>query len=377
MFQKAYYEKCGKEFLQSSNGKNILKIREKYADDLSSFASLDELEFIFGLLNHHKFSNGRGIENFLEVGTHRGIAATLFLKTGIQANENFQQICFEFATGDFFAKVLLDETSEEELKHCSFYKGVNWYNLEETLKDRPKLDLVFLDGGHVHPNPFLYLLSIIPFLHSESIVLLHDCVDYMRPNAWGESFIFTAWDSPTYRSYILDENNTPFKKTVLAAIEIPQEKEILYNNLKKIAKLPFRASPWGKDDSFTVFTNEASEKLKNFMLKYYDEDFAYEIYSIFQKNLDDYNEYSPLYFYETKFFNYLYTKNEELHSQVRLLMNENQSMIKILNLLIEQHKNFQEKSKKIDLLTKENQTLIKIVNMLTKEIEELKITIQK
>ncbi|MBZ9570453.1 class I SAM-dependent methyltransferase [Methanobrevibacter sp. TMH8] len=316
IFKKGYYEK---------EGYNIFINQKNYRKSYNSLTNHSQISFLLGLISSFKFSNGESIKTALEVGIYNGVTSTYMLKEGSKKN-NFSLYCIEKGEEDFFGEVLLKECSSDELKNCSINKGCTVFDIENILKEDTKLDLVFLDAGHSHPYPLIDLIHVIPYLHDESIVLLHDVVDYMRPNAWGESFIYTDWSEYKYRTCYIDSNQEIKSETSLGYIEIPKNKEIIYENLLKIAKIPFRASPWKIDDIYLGISKESIGKLKIFMEKYYDKKFVEEIIGIFYKNLEEYTDHWNLYHHETKFFNYLYENSQNHAERIGKLEKRNQKI---------------------------------------------------
>jgi hypothetical protein len=305
--QKGYYEKKGYPLFLKN---------KKYHEMYKGLTNNYHISFILGLINEYTFSNSRKIENVLEIGVFNGVASAHILEEGLK-RKNFKLYGIEKSVGGFYGEAALKEFDNEELKHYHLNTGCTSSDIQNILDKNDKLDLVFIDGAHTHPLVLMDLIYVIPYLHEESIVLLHDVVDYMRPNAWGESFIYLLWEDYKYRSYYLDKNLDTVSETVLGLIKIPQDKSFLQKNIKKIATIPFRASPFiatSKDpyENYLGVKKEDIEKLNLFMSDTYDEKFANEICSILYKNLEEYEKNMMLHHHETKFFNYHYNKFTDL-----------------------------------------------------------------
>ncbi len=328
MFEKGHYERVGVELFDQF---------PEYQSQYESLSTKWQISFLIGLIKDHKFSNGTGIRSVLEVGVYNGVTSLYMLKVGLQ-KEDFDLYGIEREKSDFFGEAILSEGSDRELEHYHLHKNSTSADIERVL-DGNKIDLVFIDAGHTHPHPIIDLIYILPFLHRESIVLLDDVVDYMRPNAWGESFIFTGWTEDKYRAVSLDvKNNEIVGETTLACIEIPEDKRVLYDNILQIAMIPFRASPWQFDDYYLGVNEKDLGVLKMFMEKYYDDDFADTIHKHLAEGLAEYKEKWILLMHETKFYNYLYERRlpgryDNLHS-LRLLESIENLMRKFIRIFI-------------------------------------------
>jgi hypothetical protein len=179
--------------------------------------------------------------------------------------------------------------------------------------------MVFIDAAHSHPHPLFDLICSIPFLHDESIVMLHDVVDYLYPQGWGESLVFTAWTDKKYRTVAIPANGDKPLKTTLGSIKIPLEKPVLYENIRRVAKIPFRASPWNFGDNYLGVDDEVLGRLRSFMGRHYEKDFAEEIYGILKKSLDEYRDNWILYHHETRLLEFLFKENASLKQAVTQL----------------------------------------------------------
>ena len=96
---------------------------------------------------------------------------------------------------------------------------------------------------------------------------------------------------------------------------MPADKELLYRNLRRLAKLPFRASPWKFDEYYLGFCESELDKLLSFMLKYYDKDFAHEIHGLLLKNYQEYMDVWLLRLHETQFMNYMLARVQNLYKK--------------------------------------------------------------
>lgn len=293
MFETGKYEKIGyKLFLKYPN------FRKKYLSQSGEY----QIGFLLGLIKDFKFSNGSYVNNVLEIGIKAGVTSLYMLKQGCK-RQDFNLMGIDISEEDFIGDAVFKETKKEEQAHYHLYKGHTSFDIEKIVQGR-KLDMVFIDGAHYHPYPIIDLIHVIPFLHDESIVLLHDVVIYMKPNAWGESFIYEGWKDLKYRTVFLDSKLKPQKETSLGCIRIPSDKEKLYANILEIVSIPLRASPWGSGDYLGI-NEEHLNSLKMFMEKYYDGQFANMVFEKFYSNLKEYRANSLLYIHETRFYDFL------------------------------------------------------------------------
>jgi hypothetical protein len=125
----------------------------------------------------------------------------------------------------------------------------------------------------------------------------------------GESFIYCGWEDEKYRTVFLNKKQEPDGSTTLGCIKIPADKTKLYDNIYKIVKIPFRAAPWQFDDIYLGINETHLNMLKIFMEEFYDKDFAEQVFNQFESNLKEYKDLWLLYAHETRFFNYLFERN--------------------------------------------------------------------
>lgn len=317
LFQDGYFEEKGIRIF-----KNFPNWQKQY----KSLSSEWEIAFLLGLISDYKFANGEKTKNVLEIGVYNGVTSLYLLKTGLHYFSKFELYGIDIGEKEFFGGAVLQETNLEEQKHYHLYRGHTSFDIEKVIPNTIKIDLVFIDAAHSHPYPLFDLIHVIPFLNDDSICLLHDVVSYMRPNAWGESFIFLGWESKKYHTVqieYVDKNKPVFRRTSLGCIKISKNKKRLYDNIRKIAQIPFRASPWKFGNDNLGITIEMIENLKQFMLKYYNSDFSLEIYKILKLNLEDYKRKWILYCHETNFYNYLF---ENILSQNKVIAELQQSI---------------------------------------------------
>ena len=308
MFEQGYYEKLGYK-----NKKNYKDYRKKY----KSACSASQIYFLLGILSDFKFFDGRNIENVLEVGVYNGVTSLYMLKEGCKNTENYKQYGIDIGDTEFFGEAVFKEATAEELEHFSLYRNSTALDIENVIPKDTQLDMVFIDAGHSHPHPLIDLLCVLPYLHDESIVMLHDVINYMRPNAWGESFIFEAWIYPKYRNINIFAKET--KEETLGVIEIPKDKNELYEMLLTVAKLPFRAAPWKFDDIYLGINEKTIHKLHDFMLRHYDNEFTEEIIKYFYTNLENYRKEWLLRVHETRFYNYLFESVNKCTQKISIL----------------------------------------------------------
>ena len=321
MFEQGYYEKLGYK-----NLKRYQDYRKKY----KSLMSESQISFLLGILSNFKFPDGRNIENVLEVGVYNGVTSLYMLKEGCKNTENYKQYGIDIGDTEFFGEAVFKEATAEELEHFSLYRNSTALDIENVIPKDTQLDMVFIDAGHAHPNPLINLLCVLPYLHDESIVMLHDVINYMRPNAWGESFIFEGWMYPKYRNINIFTKET--KEETLGVIEIPKDKNELYEMLLTVAKLPFRAAPWKYDDIYLGINEKTIQRLHDFMLRHYDNEFTEEIIKYFYTNLENYRKEWLLRVHETRFYNYLFESVNKCTQKISTLEDKMSLLDSALNL---------------------------------------------
>ncbi|MDR0449090.1 MAG: class I SAM-dependent methyltransferase [Rickettsiales bacterium] len=290
MFEKGYYERVGIRLFDK-----LPKYRERY----DSLCTNSQIAFLMGLIRE------RGMRNVLEIGTHNGVSALYMLKAGAE-----KLYALELKEGDFYGRAVLKEASKKELASFHLNSGRTSFDIGEIIPAGEKLDLVFIDGDHCHPYPLFDLIHIVPYLHDDSVVVLHDVIEHYDPSAWGGSFIFEGWTAGKYRQLSLDSKTDG----TMGCIKIPKDKEALLENILRIAKLPIRADIWktGENDKYLGFDEQHLERLKIFMEKHYGENFANRIYDALLKRYEEYMENWIFYVHETRFKDFLHKRAEKL-----------------------------------------------------------------
>lgn len=326
LFYNEQYEIKGQKFDTQIN---------EWSNKYQSLMSIEQKRFLMSIISENK------MKNVLEIGVWNGVSSLCILKSGLSSNKDFNLYSIDFLDNkDFIGQAVNGFCTEDEKKHYHLNVGKTAFDIEYIIPRDMKFDLVFIDAGHAHPFPLFDLIFSIPYMNENTIIVLHDIIDYMRPNAWGESFIFESWQGDKYRLYKNFEKNT---YSTMGCIKLYNTQEELYNNIKILANLSFRANPWAVD----FYKNEKSINdidntkknmglgfcledilmIKNYMEKYYTKDLANEIYNIF---IDNYNEYIKnylLYIHETRFFNYLF-KNNNIYSSL------NKKLDKLINMIV-------------------------------------------
>ena len=265
-----------------------------------------QMGFLSSLIEENKF------ENILEIGVFQGVNSVFMLKSGLQANKNFQLYSIDLATNkNFYGKVAVYTFNDKEKQHFNLFLGKSVLDIEELIPSGIKFDLVFIDAAHSHPLSLIDLIYSIPYCHKDSLIFLHDIIDYDEP-AWGESYIFEAWSYDKYRLY--DYDNKVFSN--MGCIMAHDNIKNMHEDLKIIAQNKFMANPWfvqyynhsnmevNKINNILTFglgfEDKDLEKIKNFIDKHYDKIFAYEIFEIFKQNLSEYKKNSLYNIHESR-----------------------------------------------------------------------------
>ena len=316
------YEKEGYKFHNE-----IKKTQQKY----KSLMSTVQIGFLMSIIEDNKFNN------VLEIGTFNGVSGLNMVKSGLHANNNFNFYTIDINPDtDFIGQALINELTKEELEHCHINAGKTVFDIESIVPKNTIFDLIFIDGGHFHPTSLINLLFLIPYTTKDTIIVLHDVVGYLKTYCWGESFIFESWTYDKYRLY--DE----YSFSNMGCIQLHNNEEELYNNIKLIAKQPFSANPYqidiyNKKDINLYYKNygisisfDDINKLHNYLLKHYNNDFANEINIILTNNYKEYLEKYIYKIHECRLFDYFYENITSINDK---LYHHNNAYKKIYNII--------------------------------------------
>lgn len=305
-------------------GKKFSPIIGNWRKQYNSLMSFEQIEFLMSVIEENKMNNA------LEIGVFNGVSSIAILTAGLLANKNFNLYSIDINKDEKFVGQAVKELCDDEhKKHYHLNIGDTVFNIENIVPKDIKFDLVFIDAGHCHPLPLFDLIYSIPFMHDNTIIVLHDVVDYMRPNAWGESFIFESWTARKYRVY--NYNLKCF--SAMGVIMLHEDKRELMENIKLISKIKFRANPWGINIYHDInninnyktlnygllFSIDDINNLKNYVSKHYSEQFAKELQNNLITNYKIYMENCYLYMHETRFYNYLFESNKTNTNKIKNL----------------------------------------------------------
>ena len=296
-----------------------------------SLMLLEQKRFLMSIIENNN------IKNVLEIGVFNGVSSLCMLKSGLLNKDDFNLYAIDINdNGEFVGQAVYGFCNKEELEHYHLNIGRTIFDIEEIIPKDIKFDLVFIDGGHSHPFPLFDLIFTIPYMHKDSIIILHDIIDYLYPNKWGPSFIFESWIADKYRLYNYDNN----QYSTMGCIKLHNTKSELYNNIKMISNIDYRSNPFcinyymdkiGYKEINDIYMQNSNfgigfsileiEKLRIYMEKYYTKEFANEIYNIFIFNYNKYLKNAILYINETRFFKYLYENSCSNMEKVNCLEN--------------------------------------------------------
>jgi len=363
VFETGKYERIGFELYR------------QYSDYQKKFVSLcheHQIYFLLGLINSHTFKDGRPIETALELGVSHGVTSLYILKEGCKKH-CFNLFGLDLSEGEHIAQAVFGEATPEELSRYHLFKKHTSYDIEKIASGQ-KFDMVFIDAAHSHPHPIIDLIHVIPYLHEESIVLLHDVIDYMKPNAWGESFIYSAWKEEKYRTVFLDKDQNPGRSTTLGCIKIPSDRKELIGNIEPVLRTPFRASPWKFDEVYLGVNKKDLIRLKAFMEKHYDKEFAESTFNQLHANFEDYMKNHLLYIHETRFFDYLVMQFADHSNRIDDICNELDESRKALSQVEQLKRDLDESREK---LSKFEQLNLEDMKKRIDEMHRWKTRIQK
>lgn len=317
-------------------GKKFYPLIGNWRKQFNSLMTYDQMSFLMSVIEENKMNN------VLEIGVFNGVSSMAILTAGLSSNKNFNLYSVDINKDEKFVGQAVKELCNDEWKkHYHLTTGQTVFNIENIIPKNIKFDLVFIDAGHSHPLPLFDLIYSIPYMHDNTIILLHDVVNYMRPNAWGESFIFESWSGNKYRVY--DYDHKTFSN--MGVIKLHENKKELWENIKLISKIKFRANPWAiniyydinniKDYKHTnyglQFSIDNINDIKKYVNKYYSKSFAEELYNNLTINYKDYMENCYLYMHETRFYNYLFEINNANINNIRTLSNSKDELSNELN----------------------------------------------
>jgi hypothetical protein len=225
-----------------------------------------------GLIKDYTFSDGHKVLNVLEIGVFNGVSSLYMLKEGVKSRgEQFQLYGIDIMPDEgFLAQAVHSDATDEEKSHYRLCAKSTTFDLEKNLGDT-KIDMVFIDGNHNHPYVVIDLINIIPFLHKESLVCLHDSFDYKVYNEWGACYIYDVWEGYKYLAQTMNLKLEPTFPNSLSLIEIPENKEMLYRNLLTVIDIPVKPSLWQmSSENRDLLSDESVLRLENFISRYYD-----------------------------------------------------------------------------------------------------------
>ena len=326
-FFKEKYEIKGKKFYSL-----IGNWRKQY----NSLMTYDQMSFVMSVIEENKMNN------VLEIGVFNGVSSMAMLTAGLSANKNFNLYSIDINKDEKFVGQAVKELCDDnQKKHYHLTTGQTVFNIEKIIPKDIKFDLVFIDAGHSHPLPLFDLIYSIPYMHDNTIILLHDIVNYMRPNAWGESFIFESWRAKKYRVYDYDHK----KFSNMGVIKLHENKKELMKNINLISKIKFRANPWAiniyydinniKDYKYTnyglQFSIEDINNIKKYVSKFYSKRFAKQLYNNLTNNYENYMSNCYLYMHETRFYNYLFENDNTNINNIKNLQVSREELLNELN----------------------------------------------
>ncbi|MEI0528415.1 class I SAM-dependent methyltransferase [Brachyspira intermedia] len=176
------------------NGSKFDDIISLWTNKYNSLMSLVQKRFLMSIISENNFTN------ILEIGVFNGVSSLCILKAGLSVNENFNLYSLDLNTDKKFVGQAANECCTDiEKKHYHLYLGKTTFDLEKILPKDIKFDLVFIDAAHHHPFPLIDILLTLPYTYRDTIIVLHDVVDYIRPNCWGANFLFQAWRGDKYK----------------------------------------------------------------------------------------------------------------------------------------------------------------------------------
>lgn len=241
-----------------------------------------QIACLIGIVKSFRFSNGQGIQSVLEVGTNTGVTDLYLLKCGVKYRDKFRLYSIEKCIGGCYGQAVYDSASKTELSHWQFYPGRTTFNIEEILHSDEQFDMIFIDGAHAQPYPLLDLVLLLPYCHTETLLVLHDVELYNTFGELGGCYLFTAL--PVQKKYVnwcIDNPKLePRRKEHMGIFSLPQSKEKLYPVLLEVASQTIDAPhfPYAQGvattDRLGLDREIIARHLRPFMEKHYDDSFT-------------------------------------------------------------------------------------------------------
>lgn len=211
-------------------------------------------------------------KNCIEIGTSSGGSAILILNAIKDINDSIL-VSIDLTTKLYKNRALktgykVKKYFPELLNKWKLFTGQQPHIFLEKLK--MKFDFLFLDTVHVVPGEIINLIEVLPFLNENSIIILHDInyhnMGYFKKKNFHPSnlFLFTTLYG---EKVIIKDKNYGFEN--IGAI-------FLYQNQKKhfLDYFLLLMTPWQY-----MLENKKINELRNFIKKYYKDQFYLNIFN--------------------------------------------------------------------------------------------------
>lgn len=304
LVQDGYYERLGYEDFCSFE-----KYRERMADP--SEATDSQISMILGLIKGYRFSNGRHIRNIVEIGVNNGFTDLYILKELEKLKMDARLFAIEKLRREdnpFFGYCVYDNVNAQEMQRYVPCFGKTAFDVEEILgNESEKVDLLFIDGNHSHPFATLDLLFFLPYLHKESIVLLHDVYSYELYGELGGTYLFTGWKNEKYLNYCV-EKGRPFVHEYMGWIKLHDTKEENLKNLIDVAAVPIQAPFFNYTGSSNLepikfdLKEEDRVRIKEYVLSKFEQPLANEFIATLDASIDEYHKKFPYEYHKTRLY---------------------------------------------------------------------------
>lgn len=97
-----------------------------------SCATKSQIGYLMSVIENHKFKNGDGVRNVMEIGVCTGMSDLFMLKAGCK-RDDFCLYGIEKGQGDFYGHIVYQNAVKEEMDKWRFYPAHTVYDIDSIL----------------------------------------------------------------------------------------------------------------------------------------------------------------------------------------------------------------------------------------------------